>query len=75
LKLHNLIAIEYFIIENLPLLGGPLVEVALAFADLLLTKDVFNPHFELNKNLTSARLVKETGGTAVTPLHINLLVF
>jgi hypothetical protein len=75
LKFLNLLTIKGIVIKDLPFLGSTLIEVAFAFTDLLLTENVFNPHFKFNENFTSACVVKETSGTTVTPLNLHHVVF
>lgn len=70
----DLVPIEGSIIENLPFLGLTLVELLLFLSNLLSTDHVLDPVLKLDKDFTSARLIQEPSGTAITPLNLHWVV-
>jgi len=74
LHLFNLITIEAFVIEHLPLFNSAFVELDLAFTDLSFALNLFNPHFHFSEHLSGAGIVQETINATIAPLHIDDIV-
>ena len=74
LNLLDLISVVGVVVQYLPLLRCSFVELLLFCANLLASNNVLNPVFHFHEHLACARVVKEAGGTTVTPLNLHLVV-